>query len=286
MVNFSEVEIFVFQKQLQSNAYNLKTIQESLNSFSNILTENTNDINSIASILSSGNENSLSQNSTIKVITEASINSNTQIQKTYQRTLESYCEIYVPTSQKTLTSDAWISLRFSNALSSYLQISAPDISESFDDGWQDVAEEPEFEKVVSYIRYDMNYDNMTGDIDKDTYSSVSIYAEVQPLEITDKVIKSGEMKIGDAEIFLPARILTDSSGDAVKPSFRPQIDDDIVFRGIRYRIAKIVFERIGTTEIFADCMCKRVENAFPEEKWNDSYCDEYSKPGQPGKGWT
>jgi hypothetical protein len=188
--------------------------------------------------------------------------------------------------EANINQDLYIKKAAQQALASDLKIVVPDLSEVYDDGWDEIAEEPEFEKEITYRRFDYNYDNMTGDIDKSTYIDTQIYAEVQPLEITDKVVKTGEMREGDAEIFMPARITHDITGTHIAASFRPQIDDEIVFRGIRYKIGKITFERIGQHEIFADCMCTRLSNENPSQTWNDSYSQKYTKPGRGGKGWV
>ena len=160
-------------------------------------------------------------------------------------------------------------------LKSNMIISFDDLGSIMEEGWDENIELPEFEKSLSYRRYDLadNYDNNTGDIDKRTYVDYPVYGEVQPVEILDKVVKSGKLQIGDAIIFLPARI---RHTDGVE--FRPQLNDTILWKGIRYRIDKMTYERIGQFEIYVGCSCKKVSNYNPAEVWNDNY--------DTGRGWS
>jgi len=281
----TETEIFEFQKQINANAYILKSVGNGISSNSSTLQTYYLGVNSDIYILKS-DQTAVNLNSYILVGKQDSLPSDSKILQTYSNSLTSYSESYLPVVNEGLTCDLWISIEYQNSMQSDFRIISPDLGEVFDEGWEEIAEEPEFEKRVTYRRHDLNYDNMTGDIDRSSYTEHSIYAEVQPLEITDKVIKSGEFKEGDAEIFIPARIIKDQDGNSIKPSFRPQLYDEITFRGITYKIEKITFERIGRHEVFADCMCKRMANQMPDKAWNDSYCEPYEQQGRPGKGWT
>lgn len=170
-------------------------------------------------------------------------------------------------------------------IESTMIVSYADFGEIMDDGWDEVAEVPEFEKAITYRRYDFDEDNMTGDIDKDSYEDYQIYAEIQPFEMEDKQVKSGKLKIGDANIFFPARINIDIHGSAIE-EFRPQKYDEVIWKGVSYKIDKIIFERIGRLEIFADCIGKKLSSANPEVTWNDNYEKAFISDSKPGRGWS
>jgi len=205
----------------------------------------------------------------------------------------------MPTQIRTLSGNAYIKTDYSSTINSdarivkyvrtqtitsTLVVSYEDYSDLMEEGWDEIIEVPEFEKTITYRRFDLDEDNMTGDIDRSMYTDYTIYAEVQPTEIDDKLEKSGTLSIGDAEVFLPAKIIHNTSGDIIDSPFRPQLDDEVIWKGIRYRIWKITFERIGRIEIFADCLCKRLDNVNPTRAWNDRYD---APDGQvPGKGWS
>jgi len=109
--------------------------------------------------------------------------------------------------EEGITSDAWISIEYTNTLVSTSVISYEDFGGIMDEGWDEIIDVPEFEKTITYRRFNLDYDNMTGDIDKTSYDDYSIYGEVQLLDIEDKIVKSGELKSGDAEIFIQQKLI-------------------------------------------------------------------------------
>ena len=138
-------------------------------------------------------------------------------------------------------------------------VSYPNQASIDNDAYRELASEWNFQKKITYRRYSPDEDNMTGDIDLDTYTDYTIYAEVQFQEVGDKLVKMGQLQEGDAEVWLPIPVFRDTSGDALAEAFRPQLHDDIIYEGYTFRIEKITAERSGTIEIMADCWCKRLE---------------------------
>lgn len=215
---------------------------------------------------------SLFSDAYIKVLgTQETINSDSYILDTQNQTLISNASIRNGTSTQTITSVCVVSF--------------PDLAEIMEEGWDEIIEVPEFEGIINYTRYDFDEDNMTGGRSKEEFNTYIINAEVQPMEQTDKLVKTGELQVGDAEAFMPARITMDINGNTIAPSFRPQLGDEFVWKGYRYRIQKIKFERIGNIEIFIDCLCKKIGVEHPSQAWNDNY-DEYTSEVRPGGGWS
>lgn len=255
---------------VRSDAYIFKAYVDAIASDSYIKYIQTETIDSTAYI-KGGEELGLTSNSYIKKIVPQTINSDMQIVKCWRKLLSSDAFIVLSTIQNTLTSNAEISLA--------------DFGGLMEDGWNEIIEEPEYAKILVYRRFDFDEDNMTGDLDTDSYVDYQIYGDVQPMEIYDVEVKTNRLQVGDAEIFIPARVNMDITGNAVKPDFRPQLNDLIAWKGIWYRIDEIKFERIGTAEIYADCLAKRTKNVNPDFKWNIHY-DTYQRTGRLGKGWA
>jgi len=137
-------------------------------------------------------------------------------------------------------------------------VSYPNQAGIDNEAWKELVGEWVFKKTITYRRYDLDDDNITGDQDRSSYTDYTIYAEVQFQEVGDKLVKMGQLEEGDAEVFIPVPVYKDTSGDAITESFRPHTHDDILYEGYTWRINKITFERSGTIEIFADCQCKRI----------------------------
>jgi len=229
-------------------------------------------------------EETITSDSEIHVAGLLELTSNSFIKKLANaETITSNSNVFL-LSEETITSDAYISLYLrTKFLTSNAVISYEDLSEVMEEGWDELIELPEFEKVVGYKKYNEDTDNITGDRDKSSYNEYSINAEIQPLEITDREVKSGQLQVGDAIGFMPAKI--DRTTDDTSVNIRPKINDEITWKGIRYIIRKIIFERIGRIEIFAECELKRIGNENPTTIWNDNYERKYTSPTRPGKGW-
>jgi len=173
------------------------------------------------------------------------------------------------TKSTTITSDAVISL--------------PDMSEIMIDAWSEISSAEEFQKQIIYKRINMDEDNITGDLDESNNAEYDIYAEVQSLNKEHKLVKIGEMQVGDAEVFLPARIDIEVDETAIT-EFRPQLNDMIQWNSTWYVIKKILPERVGAIEIYLTCLCKKIDNIGPTTAWNNNY-DEY-EDSIGGGGWS
>ena len=231
---------------------------------------------------------SLYSNANIKDTYSKTLNSDAYVLDTLSTTISSDGHILL-TIEETLFSDARIVpglvsnvfikvAGITNTLASITVIAIPSDAEEFDMAWDDIAEEPEFTKVATYRRYNFYEDNNTGDRDRSEYTDYTIYCEVQIVEDMNKITKVGEPGIGDAVIFMPARLTTEYDGTAITNSFRPQIDDEIIRRGKTYIIKKLTFERVGQHEIFAECECRLVGSDNPAGVWNANYQDD--------RGWS
>lgn len=141
----------------------------------------------------------------------------------------------------------------------------------------------DYRKAITYRRYHLDDDNLTGDVDRDTYTDYSIYALVFPAEIENKLVRMGYLQVGDAEIWLKARIRTDINGDNIT-EFRPQIDDEVIFNNYTYRIKNILPQYSGEYEISFKCMCTRKGNDNPDVAWNSNYTE--PQYNDDGSGWS
>ncbi len=118
---------------------------------------------------------------------------------------------------------------------------------------------PDFRQSVKYQQVSIANDPITGDFIK-TFTDYFIYLDVQPMEVDHKLVKAGEMEVGDAEIYLPALIKKDIYGNSLGLGFEPKIEDKITLGNYTYKIVKVLFPRFGETNMFCKCFAKRLEN--------------------------
>jgi hypothetical protein len=172
----------------------------------------------------------------------------------------------------------------SNNLNSVSVISIPSIGGLFHNGFTEIMNIPEFRKKIVYRRVDLDYDNITGDLDKSSYTDYQIIASIYIMDITYKKTMSGELQVADGEMFIPARINRDIDNDVIYPEFRPNIDDNIFWLGIWYKISEIEFNKIGFSEVYCTCKLKKINNTLPDFKWNKHYTiqPQMQNPG----GWS
>ena len=269
-------------KTLTSDSYILKETIETLNSDAYILKETLKTLTSNAYIFKT-NEKTLNSDAYILKETLKTLTSDAYIFKTNEKTLNSDAYILKSGNSKTLNSDAWISIEIQNTLTSDAYIIYGNLADVELESWNELMDTDEFKKAVVYRNYDLDEDNITGDIDRSLYTDYNINVEVQLTEEEDKIVKSGTLQVGDAEIFMSARVTKDSNGDAIAASFRPKLKDEIIWHGWTFRIESIEFERMGKFEIFAECRCKRVKNVNPGSAWNERY--EASDDPNLGRGY-
>lgn len=149
------------------------------------------------------------------------------------------------------------------------KISAPCLAgDVFEEAWDEIMSTMEFRQTITYKDYADEYeDSLTGQKIKGTANEYTIYAHVELQTITDKLVRFGALQTGDARIFLPARIRYDINNEMISAGeIRPHLYDDIVYRGITYRIKTINFFSIGETEVYCEALCGRVQNDKPE-RW-------------------
>ena len=182
-----------------------------------------------------------------------------------------------------LTSDAWIK-NTTVTITSDAVISFRGVAAEFDEACEEIFNEEVFQKAMTYRRIHRDEDNMTGDADIDDYTEYDILGELQLQERSDKLVKVGELNVGDAEVFLPARITHTSNGNMLPDSFRPQVGDRIFRKNKWYRIKTVQFERINNREIYVACWCTQMENKNPPVGWNTNY-DKY-EDNVGGGGWS
>jgi len=129
----------------------------------------------------------------------------------------------------------------------------------------------DFKQSVTYRRYHLTTDNITGDFDWSSYTDYTIYADVQVAITEDPLVEAGMLAVGDAIIYLPTRIQRYTTGTIISNEFRPQIQDEIIQAGVTWKIDKIDVERFGSTEIYMKCYAKRRSSTQPESVWNSNY---------------
>ena len=168
-------------------------------------------------------------------------------------------------------------------LASDCVISLPDMGEIMLDAWKEISDADEFKKQITYRRIYIDDDNITGDLDESDYDDYTIYAEIQPVDREHRLVKTGELQVGDAELFLPSRINIEVD-DTVITEFRAQINDMVCWNSTWYVIKRLLPERVGPQEIFLSCYCKKRDNVGPTTAWNDNY-DEY-QDSIGGGGWS
>lgn len=130
---------------------------------------------------------------------------------------------------------------------------------------------PELKTNITYRRYNLNNETITGDLVRNSYTEYSIDAIVQLLLVDDRLVQMGEFKPGDCELSIKPFIDFDSNGTALSEPFEPQIDDEIWFKGYRFRIKLIKPEYMGNTKVTLTCLCSRMENTNPTTVWNENY---------------
>jgi len=122
----------------------------------------------------------------------------------------------------------------------------------------------ETKSFITYRRYSLTNTNIVGDLNRQIYTDYQIYAIVMILLSDDRILQQGEMKPGDIELFLKPYINFEYDGTIIEDAFEPQIDDEVIFMNVRYRIKLLRAERIGNTKVFLDCLCSRIENDNPQ----------------------
>lgn len=139
-----------------------------------------------------------------------------------------------------------------------------------DDAFFELMDTEEFRQEITYKNYDEEFeDNMTGGKFKGTPDEYTILGRVEPLTLKDNLVRYGSMEVGDTRIFLPARIRYDSDWQPLSGvgSIRPHKYDEIEYQGITYRIKEITFHMLGSTEVYCECYCTRVDND-KGERWS------------------
>ena len=167
----------------------------------------------------------------------------------------------------------------SSSLTSGMVISVPGIAGETLDINNEFFDTDEFRQVVTYRRFVFGQNPMTGDIDKDNYTDYTIYADVQIVGRDNKLVEAGELEVGDAEIFLPSRIKWDNTKTLIDYEFRPQLYDNIIHRGVTYRIQRLEIPLMGDTESFIKAISKRVSSTQPTTIWNPNYSNTYDVRG-------
>ena len=150
------------------------------------------------------------------------------------------------TTSKTLNSDAVIAISHSAAV--------------FDDMLDEIFDTSAFQNDITYRRFDIDEDNMTGDIDKSIYNDYEIYGNIDIEQIRHNTQKVGETEMSDATLFVPREIRTERDGTMITQSFRPQINDEVKENNIWYRIYSLQPHFIGEFEVELECGLKRVGN--------------------------
>jgi hypothetical protein len=143
---------------------------------------------------------------------------------------------------------------------------------------------PETQTTIVYRNFNLNNDNLVGDLNKSSFSDYEVDAIVVPILLDDRILQQGEIKPGDVELFIKPYIDFESDGTIIEEPFTPKIDDEFVFNNIRYRLKLIRAERIGNTKLYIDCLCSRIENDMPDVEWNENYRTPI-EGSRRGSGW-
>lgn len=125
------------------------------------------------------------------------------------------------------------------------------------DAFNEILSTGEFQNTITYYHYDIDYDNISGDIDRDSYDTYTIYGVVQPVDMYDKSVKFSMLEVGDCELFLPNVVTIETDGTAI--SFSPQIFDEFTWNGIRFKLDKKSPEYIGDSLIHTSWLCKKID---------------------------
>jgi len=141
--------------------------------------------------------------------------------------------------------------------------SYPDITGEWLQLQNEFSDNYDFRQIVTYRRYALTTDNITGDYDWSNYTDYTIFADIQIQIIGNSLVEAGQLNEGDAVIFLPSRIQKDIEGELIDEEFRPQIQDEVVFYGFTYKIDQIEVYDFDSTEIYVKCYAKlRKETSF------------------------
>ena len=74
------------------------------------------------------------------------------------------------------------------------------------------------------------------------------------------MIKSGELQVGDATLFIPRELKDLRTGSMISNTFRPQLHDEFKEDGIWYKILSIQSQYIGESEVAFECESRRIGN--------------------------
>jgi hypothetical protein len=141
---------------------------------------------------------------------------------------------------------------------------------------KEFTDDSSFRQAVTYRRYHLTTDNVTGDYIWTSYTDYTIYVDLQIATTENPVVEAGQLSAGDAIVFLPVRISKNTSGTLIT-EFRPQIQDEILFGGVTWKIDKFDIKMFGSTETYLKAYCKRRSSTQPTQNWNSNYT--------PGRGF-
>jgi len=117
-----------------------------------------------------------------------------------------------------------------------------------------------FKKHVTYRRYVMGEDNLSGDKDFRDYNDYEIYAEVQLEGESKEVDNQGYIHSSFGFIYLPAIVKETRDGTGF-PSFRPQIKDEFYFDGRWYIIENVLPLQFTTNAFSMECMFRLISTS-------------------------
>lgn len=253
-------------KTIESRSDIFKPGSETIKSLSAIKTTESNTIGSFSLLLSEG-QHIIRSNSAIQKSPSKTLESRSCVLTQNQETLESRSWIMLLSGQKTIKSRSYIEATPQKTLSSNSVISVPCLAGDMADGmWLEFMEETR--QIIVYKDFSSETeDPMTGQKVKGTANEYTICARIEVQKLSDKLVKYGTLDVGDAIIYLPARIRYDSDWTALTGvgDIRPHKYDEIKYRGMTYRISEITFFKMGKTEIYCECYCTRVNNEKGEE---------------------
>ena len=148
-------------------------------------------------------------------------------------------------------------------ITSDLVISYANDASTFDIASKEILGYDAFKQIITYRRYDLDEDNITGGLDRDSYNDYSIYGSIDLTQLEKKITKTGEVIIMDGTLFIPREITKEYDDTAVTP-FVPQLHDrvKIVRTGdssdVWYELNSIEPDYMGINEISITCYLKRV----------------------------
>jgi len=255
------------QESLESRSYiESGTKQESLESRSDIQQTYSEDLNSRSAVQTSNSE-TLESISYISTAEQKTLKSRSAVLREEQETLESNSHI-ASKPQKTLESRSNIFNSKSHTIESQSVISVSCLTGDIaDDMWLEFMEDLGIKQAIVYKDYsNEREDPMTGQKIKGTPDEYNIYARVEKQTASSSTVKIGSLGVGDALIYLPARIRYDTDWNPISGAgdIRPHKYDEIEYQGMTYRIKNLTFRKLGKTEIYAECYCTRVKDEAPE----------------------